>query len=225
MNRRNAFIYFLLVLTLMMIHFQTQALVANATMMNRSVEIPDDSIRLRILANSNSQQDQSVKRLIRNEVNAEITQWVGTLTSIDLQQARGIIKQRLPEIKDIVAQQLQKQGINDSFSVKLQSVAFPTKMYGEFIYPAGKYESVLITIGDGLGDNWWCVLFPPLCFLDFENGDAVKSESQEPTTSDSGQIQLVSADQESEEIEVKFFLIEWIDRLIELIKDVFSKLF
>ena len=57
-----------------------------------------------------------------------------------------------------------------------KNVKFPTKVYGNFIYPAGEYEAVLITIGEGEGANWWCVLFPPMCFLDFSSGTAVRKE-------------------------------------------------
>ena len=66
---------------------------------------------------------------------------------------------------------LKREGSKDSFQVKFsKNVKFPTKVYGNFIYPAGEYEAVLITIGEGEGANWWCVLFPPMCFLDFRAG-------------------------------------------------------
>ena len=58
-------------------------------------------------------------------------------------------------------------------------VQFPTKLYGEFLYPAGEYQAILITLGEGTGANWWCVLYPPLCFLDFSNGVAVQSDGFE----------------------------------------------
>jgi len=139
--------------------------------------IPDEAIRLRILANSDSEKDQNIKRIIRDEVNQEITKWVEELTSI--QEARDIIKARLDEIEVIVAGVLERENSDQAYKVEFGNVEFPTKLYGKFIYPAGQYEAILITLGEGGGANWWCVLFPPLCFLDFSNGDAVKAEEAE----------------------------------------------
>lgn len=169
--------------------------------------IPDEAIRLRILANSNSNEDQTVKRSIRDEVNESINEWVADLTSIE--ESRHVIKSRLAEIEAIVSKQLEMIGSRESFSVTFGEVAFPTKLYGDFVYPAGDYEAVLITIGEGLGDNWWCVLFPPLCFLDFSNGDAVQAESD-------------VVEEPSEEVEVEFFLVKIIDAIVEWIKGIFS---
>ncbi|RWZ59144.1 stage II sporulation protein R [Halobacillus fulvus] len=159
--------------------------------------IPDEAIRLRILADSNAEQDQKVKRLIRDEVNAEITEWVEDLTSIEA--ARALIRKRLPELEAIVAQTLEVQSIDQTYTVDYDSsVSFPTKLYGSYLYPAGEYEAILITLGEGEGDNWWCVLFPPLCFLDFSNGTSVAAEETaeaEPKP-------------EQEEQEVEFFLVK-----------------
>jgi stage II sporulation protein R len=217
MGKYNRGIYITLIVFVFILGLlQGQATVANAVM-NNSQEIPDESIRLRILANSNASVDQKIKRLIRDEVNQNVTQWVGELES--LEQAREIIKDRLPDIENTVATKLKEYNIDEDFSVTFGDVFFPTKLYGEYVYPAGEYEAILITIGDGQGENWWCVLFPPLCFLDFENGDAVKKNDSNASkdigfdTSEKNE-----KNTQSEEIEVKFFLIEWAVKLIDNIK-------
>ncbi|QOY37253.2 stage II sporulation protein R [Anaerobacillus isosaccharinicus] len=163
------------------------------------VTIPEDAIRLRILANSDSPKDQWLKREIRDQVNAEITNWVTELESID--NARDVIESQLDKIEAIVEYELARIGVTDSFTVEFNEVQFPTKLYGNVVYPAGMYEAVLITIGEGKGENWWCVLFPPLCFIDFANGDAV-----------------ADSDQEQEETEVRFFVVE----IFNSIKSLFS---
>lgn len=160
--------------------------------------IPEESIRLRILANSNSAIDQSVKHEIRNAVNGQITTWVEELADVD--QARNIIEKNIDYLNKIVAEELEKAGSNEAFNVSLEETNFPTKLYGNRLYPAGTYEAVLITIGDGQGDNWWCVLFPPLCFLDFSNGDAVAHEAD-----DNNHDQTQPND---EEVKVSFFVVE-----------------
>ncbi|NMD70052.1 stage II sporulation protein R [Bacillus sp. DNRA2] len=133
--------------------------------------IPNEAIRLRILANSDSEEDQALKRKVRDAVNAEITEWVQDLTS--LEEARTTIKTGLPKIQKIAEQVVAAENETQSVKVDFGKVEFPTKLYGQFLYPAGEYEAILITLGKGEGANWWCVLFPPLCFLDFSNGVAV----------------------------------------------------
>ncbi|MEC2837048.1 stage II sporulation protein R, partial [Bacillus thuringiensis] len=137
--------------------------------------IPKEAVRLRILANSDSDQDQALKRKVRDEVKAQIDGWVADLTSFE--EARKVIQSHIPEIEKTVENTLKREGSKESFQVKFsKNVKFPTKVYGNFIYPAGEYEAVLITIGEGEGANWWCVLFPPMCFLDFSSGTAVRKE-------------------------------------------------
>ncbi|MBE5096263.1 stage II sporulation protein R [Bacillus thuringiensis] len=137
--------------------------------------IPKEAVRLRILANSDSDKDQALKRKVRDEVKEQIDGWVADLTSFE--EARKVIQSHIPEIEKTVENTLKREGSKDSFQVKFsKNVKFPTKVYGNFIYPAGEYEAVLITIGEGEGANWWCVLFPPMCFLDFSSGTAVRKE-------------------------------------------------
>ncbi|WP_243297667.1 stage II sporulation protein R [Bacillus litorisediminis] len=142
----------------------------NEVTANEALVIPNEAIRLRILANSDSEKDQAVKRRVRDEVNQAITAWVSELTS--LEAARDTIKGNLPKIEEITKRILKEEGVQYSFKVNFDEVQFPTKLYGDFLYPAGEYEAVLVTLGEGSGANWWCVLFPPLCFVDFSNGIA-----------------------------------------------------
>ncbi|MBB3908297.1 stage II sporulation protein R [Anoxybacteroides rupiense] len=141
---------------------------------NAQVMIPDQAIRLRILANSDSDEDQALKRKVRDAVNEQINGWVAHLTSFS--QAEQVIRLHLPDIEKTVADVLKKEKSDQTYHVQFGKVHFPTKIYGNYIYPAGEYQAILITLGEGKGANWWCVLFPPLCFLDFSNGEAVKAE-------------------------------------------------
>ncbi|QKY70488.1 stage II sporulation protein R [Lentibacillus sp. CBA3610] len=166
--------------------------------------IPDEAIRLRILANSDSEEDQALKRKVRDEVNNAITEWVEHMTDID--EARKLIESRIPEINTIVNDVLEAENNQQDANVEYgKNVTFPAKLYGSYMYPPGEYEAVLITLGEGQGDNWWCVLFPPLCFLDFSNGASV-AEAEEAETDEETQDEDKD---EEEEAEVKFFLFEW----------------
>ncbi|MFD2750871.1 stage II sporulation protein R [Virgibacillus siamensis] len=168
--------------------------------------IPDEAIRLRILANSDGAADQALKRMVRDEVSEVISKWVKDIT--DINEARKMIEKRIPEIKQIVGDVLKRENKQSEYDVKYgKNISFPAKLYGSYMYPAGKYEAVLITLGEGKGANWWCVLFPPLCFLDFSNGTSVAKAAPE---SDKEKKEL---EEEEEPVEVKFFLFEWFDWL------------
>ncbi|TSB44761.1 stage II sporulation protein R [Alkalicoccobacillus porphyridii] len=163
----------------------------------------EDAIRLRILANSDSISDQKLKREIRDQVNTSITEWVQDIDS--KQEAMTVIESRLEEIEQIVATELQKRGIQQSYEVGFDQVDFPTKLYGNLVYPAGDYQAVLITLGEGLGENWWCVLFPPLCFIDMEQSEAVSTEAE-------------AAELEEEpEVEVSFFFVEFFQGVFDFL--------
>ena len=195
--------------------------------------IPKEAIRLRILANSNSPQDQEIKRIVRDRVNAQITEWVQDLTT--LEEARMIILGNLGEIQAIAEQVLEEKKSAHRVETKFGKVRFPTKLYGNFLYPAGDYEAILITIGEGKGANWWCVLFPPLCFLDFSTGTAVSDgfEDDEPYTETKEQERKNIEefpeeknppiyDGTEETVKVKFFIFELIKRIMDFFTSLFA---
>lgn len=152
----------------------------NEVAAKEDVVIPGQAIRLRILANSDLNADQALKHKVRDAVTAKISVWVKDLTSYN--QARKVIESKLPELRKTAEEVVKQQGSKQTVKVQFGKVQFPTKLYGDFLYPAGEYEALLITLGKGEGANWWCVLFPPLCFLDFSNGVAVSAgfEDQNP---------------------------------------------
>lgn len=172
--------------------------------------IPDEAIRLRILANSDRDEDQEVKRAVRDQVNETISAWVKNLT--DVEAARQLIEAKIPTIHKIVGQTLKEHGVTDRYHVSYgENIAFPAKLYGSYLYPPGEYEAVLITIGEGQGENWWCVLFPPLCFLDFENGTTVAEASAKEDSLEEHELEEDKEEDEKEDdsLNVKFFLFDF----------------
>lgn len=153
--------------------------------------VPKDSIRLRILANSDSPEDQQVKRTIRDRVISDVSTWAGQAKNVE--EARLVIRSHLPELRQRVKATLQEQGFTYPSDVQLGPTEFPTKMYGTQVFPAGTYEAVLITLGNAEGRNWWCVMFPPLCFVDISSGDTatktkqVDNKTEEQVASQPGQ--------------------------------------
>jgi stage II sporulation protein R len=142
--------------------------------------IPQESIRIRILANSDSAQDQALKGVVRDAVVASMQSWVNGPQTIE--QARSVVTEHLPELDILVGDMIRERGYSYSHQVKLGVVPFPAKMFGNEVYPAGEYEALRITIGSGEGQNWWCVLFPPLCFVDTFTGESASAKSANAAT-------------------------------------------
>ena len=125
--------------------------------------LPKDSIRFRIIANSNSLDDQSTKYEIKRDIEKKLQELLmNTKTS---NESRNLIKKNLDVIDNIVSSK------TNNYTIKYGLNFFPKKEYRNVIYPEGNYESLVITIGNGLGNNWWCVLYPPLCFIDDTKSD------------------------------------------------------
>ncbi len=121
-------------------------------------------IRLHVLANSNSPEDQALKYKVRDR----IVQMMGERfkNSRSIEESREILLNSLPQAEEEARQILRQEGSACSATAYYGEFDFPTRYYGQFALPAGKYEAVRIVIGEGQGANWWCVLFPPLCFAD-----------------------------------------------------------
>lgn len=172
-------------------------------------QIPDESIRLRIIANSDSVADQMVKKKVRDRIIERISSWATELES--LEEARTRIRERLPELEKLVDEELKRWGMEYTSQIELGVVPFPTKIYGNEVYPAGNYEALRVQLGEAKGQNWWCVLFPPLCFVDFTAAEGEGAASSKASAT--GAVEAGSSDQSSS-VEVGFFLWEWFSELL-----------
>ena len=144
-------------------------------------EIDTDSlIRIHVLASSNSDTDQQLKLKVKDDV---IRYLQPALKQSDsLAESRRIILSSLPQIEQTALQTLQQNGCKDTVTLQYGYFDFPVKYYGSFSLPAGNYEALRILIGEGKGRNWWCVLFPPLCFTDSNVSSSGKYTDQTPDT-------------------------------------------
>ena len=124
--------------------------------------IPKESIRLRVIANSNSEQDQAIKKEVSKRLVKELKQ----NQKETLEETRKYIKKELPTFEKIISRTLQENQIDKDFKIQYGNNYFPKKEYDNIIYEEGEYESLVVSLGKGTGKNYWCVLFPPLCFID-----------------------------------------------------------
>jgi len=138
-------------------------------------QLPDDIVRVHIIANSDSPQDQNLKLKIRDEVVGLLEPKMALVN--DKAIALNIVKQQQQRIVSAAEAVVRKNGFFYPVEVAVCRDIFPTRIYGGTVYPAGEYDSVKIVIGDGKGKNWWCVLFPPLCFTVVTVDDAANLET------------------------------------------------
>ena len=128
------------------------------------VIIPNEAIRVRIIANSEKTKDIKIKETLKNDIKPMIYNLLKDVE--DVETARLVLKQNIPGIKVEIEKSLKTQNINTTYDVNYGFNYFPEKEYKGIKYSKGNYESLVITIGDGEGENWWCILFPPLCMID-----------------------------------------------------------
>lgn len=162
-------------------------------------------LRLHILANSNSTFDQTLKLKVRDKVVEFLTPQLKNCANLN--ETKQIISKNIDNIKNI-ANEVVLENANYSVSVSLNTSNFPTKHYQNVSFPAGEYEALKIIIGEGKGNNWWCVMFPPLCFTNSSAGTFNKESDQtlkENLTDE--EYKLINSN--NPDVKIKFRLLEW----------------
>lgn len=142
---------------------------------NNDIKIPDEAIRIRIVAHSNNEYDQNIKGKVKSSVQLLLNNELKDVKTIEMAREKVINSVNL--VKKDVNNVLKLNNYNRNYNVNYGYNYFPKKEYKGVKYDEGYYESLLITLGDGLGDNWWCLLFPPLCLLEAEESTEVEYKS------------------------------------------------
>lgn len=140
-------------------------------------DISEKLIRFHVLANSDSDIDQDLKLRVKDEVLKYISPILNESQS--LEESREILKREDKNIIKIAEDYIKSQGFDYTVETTLTRENFPVKEYGNIVLPQGEYEAYRILIGEGKGQNWWCVMFPPLCFIDVTKGQVAYDETEE----------------------------------------------
>lgn len=173
------------------------ALLAGVWLTGQQKALAEQMVRLHVVARSDSAEDQAEKLRVRDAVLEAVTPWLeGAETR---EEAMAILAQRLPELARIGAE-IAGEGTQVTASIE-EEVWFPTKEYTDFALPAGKYTALRITLGEGEGRNWWCVVFPPLCL-----GSVSETVAEKAGNFSEDQVRLITG--ESEGYVVKFKALE-----------------
>ena len=168
-------------------------------------DISQNVFRLHIIANSDSEQDQNLKYIVRDKVLSYISKISkGASTK---EEVVKIVQSNLNEIQSIAIKTIQENGFNYSVTVEVGNFSFRIKKYGDITLPPGYYDALRIKIGDAAGHNWWCVMFPPLCFVDVTSG-IVPDESKEVMKSNLSDEEYSLISEQSADVKVKFKIVE-----------------
>ena len=172
-----------------------------------SSDLKDSVFRLHVIANSDSDADQNLKYKVRDN----LIEYMNDLC-IDVnskQEAINLAYSHLADFKKIAENTIVENGFDYSVNIEIGNFSFPTKNYGDISLPAGLYDALRVKIGSAEGQNWWCVMFPPLCFVNVSSG-IVPAESKEQIKQDLNDEEYsIVTNVDSSQIKFKFGLIEW----------------
>lgn len=176
-----------------------------------SEDIANSVFRLHVIANSDSEEDQSLKLKVRDKLLSYMNILAEDCSSKE--EVVALAREHQEEFKAIAEQVICDNGFTYPVTIQIGNSDFPTKTYGDISLPSGTYDALRVQIGEAKGQNWWCVMFPPLCFVDVSTGvvpDSSKKEMQESLNEE--EYDLISKTDHSE-IHFKFKLIEFFQNL------------
>lgn len=213
MYKQNKIALLLLLLLATVVYFFTT--IENST---TQTSYKDKIIRLHIIANSNSEEDQNLKLKVRDEIIKSLNERL--LKSKNIEESRDIVTTHLEQIEETARKVVTENGYIYPVDARLGKTWIPEKDYKNLTLPAGEYEALNVVIGEGKGHNWWCVLFPPLCLIDSKEGevdDALKALSENLTEEE---YQLLAQEIEEDEsiLCLKFKTLEKAEELKASIK-------
>ena len=166
--------------------------------------------RLHVIANSDSEEDQNLKYLVKDNILNYMNKSCADLNS--KQDVFKYAEEHLSEIKKVAEDTVRENGFSYPISIETGNFQFPTKQYGDISFPAGYYDALKVKIGNSSGKNWWCVMFPPLCFVNATNGIVPESSKEKLQESLSDENYMIVSDSDKSNIAFKFKIVELFEK-------------
>lgn len=179
-----------------------------------STDIQNSVFRLHVIANSDSDEDQNLKYIVRDKV----LEYISSISdsSMTKDEVIALANKNINEIQKIAEDTIHENGYDYSVKLNIGNFSFPTKKYGDITFPAGFYDALKIEIGEAKGHNWWCVMFPPLCFVDVTSG-IVPEESKQTIRDNLSEEEYKLLSENSGNMNFKF-------KIVEMFQDISIKL-
>lgn len=181
-----------------------------------SEDYKDKLIRFHVIANSDSEEDQNLKLKVRDAIINYLQPKL--LESESIEESELIIKKEYDELENISKNIILENGYDYDVKVGIDYSEFPTKQYSNVVLPAGEYKALRIIIGEGKGKNWWCVMFPPLCFVDEQKGIIDKETDdklREVLTEEEYELISQKTSKQVNRVQIKFKIVEIIQDIIK----------
>lgn len=196
-----------MVIILTFLLFLYSSICAISYAQNISTDIANSVFRLHVIANSDSEEDQNLKYIVRDNLLKYMNSICENCKTKE--DAIAMVEKNKTAFEQIAMNTIKEEGYDYSIKINIGNFEFPTKDYGDISLPAGYYDALRVEIGEAKGRNWWCVMFPPLCFVDVSSG-VVPDESKEfmKNSLSEEEFALVS-NQSDNEIQFKFKLLEF----------------
>ena len=166
--------------------------------------------RLHVIANSNSEEDQNLKYVVRDNLINYMNE-----KSSEFSTKEDVVKyakSHIDEFKQIAEETISKQGFNYPVTVEIGNFEFPKKSYGDISFPSGNYDALRVKIGESSGKNWWCVMFPPLCFVDTTTGIVPDTSKESLKENLSEENYKIVTESDNSDISFKFKIIELFEK-------------
>lgn len=176
-------------------------------------DIYENVIRLHVVANSDSEEDQVLKLKVRDSVLSVVSDMCEKNKCENVEEARAVVKEHIDEISAAAEERIAAEGYGYRVSVTLGEEKYPTRNYEELAFPGGKYISLQVKIGEGEGKNWWCVLFPPLC-LSAASESSLSAEDALVNIGFSGEQYKIITQSDNVTYNVRFKILETLDGVI-----------
>jgi len=197
--------FFILLILLLFYTFISAYSYVNAVTEN----LENHLFRLHVIANSDTKEDQNLKYIVKDALINYMNSICANCTSKE--EAIHIAQNHKEEFYNIAIETIQNNGFSYDVEIEIGNFVFPTKNYGDITFPAGYYDALRVKIGKAQGQNWWCVMFPPLCFVDISTG-IVPEKSKETLSQNLSQEDYALISEDSAEIKFKFKIIEFFQK-------------
>lgn len=202
---KNTKIKIVIILSILILLYTTICAISYANSI--SYDISNSVFRLHVIANSDSEEDQNLKYKVRDKLLEHMNKLCSNCSSKE--NAINMVETHKNEFEKIALKTIRENGYSYSVNINIGNFEFPTKTYGDISLPEGFYDALRVEIGEAKGKNWWCVMFPPLCFVDVSSG-IVPDESKELLKNDLSEEEFaLVSENSSNDIKFKFKLVEF----------------
>ena len=195
-----------IVITLILLLFLYTSICAFSYASTMSNDISNSVFRLHVIANSNSEADQQLKYKVRDNLIKYMNSICKDCSSKE--NAIDIVTKYQDNFKQIALETIRNEGFNFDVNIQIGNYHFPTKHYGDISLPAGYYDALKVEIGDSKGQNWWCVMFPSLCFVDVSSGIVPEESKEQLKNNMSEEEYSLISNKSDNELKFKFKILE-----------------